>query len=301
MVENDCLIIGGGIAGLQAAIQLGRYNHRITVIDNNQGRSSICRCYHNILGWPHGVSGEKLRQLGKEHAIGLGVCFIKDKIVDVRKQDELFVLIGEKGDSYKAKRVLFATGIVERFPNIPKLVPCLGLTVYVCPDCDGYEVTNKKVIVIGSGNVGASLAITLTYWSENIVYVNHGKETIKQSLLSELSEHHITLANESITEIIVQGEGQFSGVQFGNGEIIMADRGFIGFGGNKVNSDLAYKLGVERMENHHIVTNHRTKETSVKNIWAAGDITIHSEQVTLAMGEGAQAAIWIHKRILEER
>ena len=71
----DCIIIGGGIAGLQAAIQLGRYRHQVVVIDSNQGRSTLCKCYHNILGWPDGVSGEEIRRLGRQHAEKYGVMF----------------------------------------------------------------------------------------------------------------------------------------------------------------------------------------------------------------------------------
>lgn len=65
MNDSDCLIIGGGIAGLQAAVQLGRYQHNVTVIDKGYGRSTLCRSYHNILGWPDGVSGDQLRALGR--------------------------------------------------------------------------------------------------------------------------------------------------------------------------------------------------------------------------------------------
>lgn len=93
----------------------------------------------------------------------------------------------------------------------------------------------------------------------------------------------------------------FCGVRLQNGTEIFGERGFIAFGHNKVNTELAKQLGVERLENKHIPTNPRTKQTNVPNIWAAGDIGVHSEQVTIAMGEGTQAAIWIHKSIVNEQ
>ena len=93
----DSVIVGGGIAGLQAAIQLGRYEHEVIVIDAGYGRSTLCRCYHNLLGWPDGVSGEKLRQLGLIHAKKLGIQFFQDKAIDAKKTEEGFVVHTAKG------------------------------------------------------------------------------------------------------------------------------------------------------------------------------------------------------------
>jgi thioredoxin reductase len=79
---------------------------------------------------------------------------------------------------------------------------------------------------------------------------------------------------------------------------VKAEHSFIAFGKNKVKSDLAKQLGVKLLDNQHIIVDSRTKMTNVENVWAAGDVAAHSEQVTIAMGEGAQAAIWIHKSLL---
>ena len=89
LTTADCIIIGGGIAGLQAAIQLGRYQHQVVVIDSNQGRSTLCKCYHNILGWPDGVSGEEIRRLGRQHAEKYGVIFKNDKVTIITKRVSL--------------------------------------------------------------------------------------------------------------------------------------------------------------------------------------------------------------------
>jgi thioredoxin reductase (NADPH) len=297
----ECIIIGGGIAGLQAAIQLGRYHHRILVIDANNGRSTLCRAYHNLLGWPDGVSGETLRTLGRKQAERLGVHFADDEVVAAEKKDKRFVLFGKSGKTYESKRLLLATGVKDRIPPIPNLIPCLGTSVYVCPDCDGYEVTNKKVIVLGAGVAGASMAMALLYWTKDIIYVNHDGEELSGKWRKQLSEQNIRYIREPIESVLVEEGPMFCGIRLQNGTEIFGERGFIAFGHNKVNTELAKLLGVERLENKHIPTNPRTKETNVPNIWAAGDIGVHSEQVTIAMGEGAQAAIWIHKSIVNEQ
>lgn len=299
-MENvyDCIIIGGGIAGLQAAIQLGRYKHDILVIDSNYGRSTLCKNYHNILGWPDGVSGETLRELGRRHAEKYGVRFSKDKVIKCMKQEDFIKIETERGTTYQAKTLLLATGVMDHLPDIPNIKSCLGLTVYVCPDCDGYEVSDKSVLVLGAGKAGANMALTLTYWTKDIMYINHEKSDIEDTLREKLIRSNIAYKHEAISEVIKEDDSTFKGVKMQNGETLYADRGFIAFGGNKVHSDLAEQIGVKLMENRHIEVDPRTKETSVSNVWAAGDVVAHSEQSTIAMGEGAQSAIWIHKRLL---
>lgn len=299
-MNYDCLIVGGGIAGLQAAIQLGRYKHKVLVLDSNDGRSTICKSYHNILGYPDGVSGPELREIGKKHAESLGVEFVNEKVEHAEKTDGGFEVSSQKGNKYMGKRILLSTGIMDRMPPFPELMPCLGISVYVCPDCDGYEVKDKRTIVLGSGNAGANMALTLSYWTNDLVFINHEKKPTDQKLLEKMKEKKIEYLEESIRKVLADDE-KFNGVQLENGEKITGDRGFIAFGGNEVKSSLAKQLGAERLENKHIVTDSRSKMTSVKNVWAAGDVAAHSEQVTIAMGEGSQAAIWIHKSLLQDK
>ncbi|MBB3907983.1 NAD(P)/FAD-dependent oxidoreductase [Anoxybacteroides rupiense] len=301
MKDYECIIIGGGIAGLQAAIQLGRYHHRVLVIDAQNGRSTLCRAYHNLLGWPDGVSGEQLRSSGRQQAERLNVHFVDDEIVTASKEEEQFQLMGKSGRRYEAKRILLATGIKDRIPPIPNLIPCLGTSVYVCPDCDGYEVTDKRVIVLGAGMAGANMALTLLYWTKEITYINHDGEDVAPELKRKLQEQNIRYVREPIEAVLVKDGPLFGGVRLQNGTVIAGERGFIAFGNNQVNTNLAKQLGVERLENRHIPTDARTKQTNVPNVWAAGDIGVHSEQVAIAMGEGVQAAIWIHKSIMAEK
>lgn len=297
----ECIIVGGGIAGLQAAIQLGRYRHHVLVIDAHNGRSNLCRAYHNLLGWPDGVSGETLRTLGRKQAERLNIQFADDEVIAAKKKEKKFLLFGRSGQTYEAERLLLATGVKDRIPPIDNLVPCLGTSIYVCPDCDGYEVTNKKVIVLGAGTAGANMAKTLLYWTNDITYVNHDGEELSLDLQQQLSQQGIHYVREPIQSVLVTEGPFFCGVRLQNGTVLTGERGFIAFGNNQVNTELAKQLGVERLENKHIPTDARTKQTNVKNIWAAGDIGVHSEQVAIAMGEGVQAAIWIHKSIMAEK
>jgi thioredoxin reductase (NADPH) len=302
LAHTECVIVGGGIAGLQAAIQLGRYNHDVVVIDKGEGRSTICHCYHNVLGWPDGIDGNELRALGRKHAEKYNIQFVTDEIISAAKGEDGYLLKGKNGDEYCCTYLLIATGITDNIPlHIPRLKECLGISIYICPDCDGYEVKNKKVIVVGSGDVGANMALTLTYWTNDIVLVNHDKQPISDRKIMQLRETNINVIEEQMVEVLTSSHSQFKGILLSSEEKLFGDRGFLGFGGNKVNTDLLKQLGVERLENHHVSPNPRSKETNVENVWVAGDIVAHSEQVTIAMGEGSQAAIWMHKKILRDQ
>jgi thioredoxin reductase (NADPH) len=313
----DSIIVGGGIAGLQAAIQLGRYEHRVLVIDSGYGRSTLCKEYHNVLGWPEGISGEELRKRGRSQAEALGVQFVSDEVVQAAllqqsKQGgadgstqscdifmEGFMLTGKSGTTYESVTLLLATGLLDRIPDLPGIKPCLGLSIYVCPDCDGYELKQKQAVVMGSGDVGAEMALVLRDWTDQLIYINHERKPVKADLLARLEHQGIMYLAEEMKEVISSAEGKLEGVRLQNGSTIQAERGFIAFGGNEIKSDLAHQLGAERLENRHIVTDPRSKMTNVPHLWAAGDVGVHAEQVTIAMGEGAQAAIWMHKALMK--
>ena len=295
----DCIIIGGGIAGLQASIQLGRYMHRVLVIDSGDGRSTLCRSYHNILGYPDGVSGQQLRELGRRQAEQLGVEWLNGKVKSIDKENNGFQVKVTSGEAFTTERLLLATGVMDRIPNFPALRPCLGISVYVCPDCDGYEVKGKRTIVIGSGKTGVEMAKTLTYWTKELIYINHEQKKLNQDDLQILHDHQIQYIEMPVKQVLAD-ESQLEGFLLESGVTIWGNYAFLAFGGNEVRSQLAKQLGVEMLENKHLVIDPRTKMTNVHNVWAAGDVVAHSEQVTIAMGEGSQAAIWIHKDIIEK-
>jgi thioredoxin reductase (NADPH) len=299
-MQTDVIIIGGGVAGLQAAIQLGRYMHRVTVVDSGYGRSILCRRYQNLLGWPDGVSGITLRTIGRLQAEKLGVIFIEDEVTEVEKKgDDFLAFLRFNQQQIQGSLVLLATGVMDRFMALPGLDECFGISVFVCPDCDGYEVRDQVTIVMGSGDIGAQMALTLTYWTSRLIFINDELKPVSEKLKLELEEQGITQVFEKISKVLTDHRKQFAGVELISGGCIFADRAFIAYGGNEVRSSLASQLGAERIENGHIVTDPRTKMTSVTNLWAAGDIGIHSEMLSVAMAEGCLSAVWMHKALVK--
>lgn len=291
----DAIIVGGGLAGLQAAIQLGRYSaHQVLVIDAGNGRSSICRNYHNILGWPDGVSGEELRDKGRQQALRAGVEFQKNRIIKAEKQGDIFKLQGTDKQQYECRTLLLATGVFDRFPELPGLLPSLGMTVYVCPDCDGFEIQNRQTVLMGSGDAGAAMAFILRERTGDLTYINHERAPVSEENRKRLMDEDIQYM-ESPVAYIDEESGIIKAVVLENGEIVPAERGFIAFGGNPVHSELAAQLGVTLHKNRHVEANKRSLMTNVEHVWVAGDVAVHAEQATVAMGDGAIAGIWMNK------
>jgi thioredoxin reductase len=152
---------------------------------------------------------------------------------------------------------------------------------------------------MGAGDAGANMALAITYWAEKVIYINHEGTPVSKQLLRKLTEKQIEMHEDRISSILAD-HSCFQGVQLKDGQRIYAEKGFLAFGGNLVRSQLAGELGVKLHHNRHILADSRTKMTNVKYVWAAGDIAAHSEQVTIAMGDGSQAAIWIHKSLVAD-
>ncbi|BAU28930.1 thioredoxin reductase [Aneurinibacillus soli] len=301
----DCAIIGGGIAGLQAAIQLGRYMHRVVVFDAHGGRSVLAKKYSNIIGFENGVSGPSLREIGHKQARTYEtVEFVNARVTEARRlSDEYFELRTDDGQAVQAQRVLLSTGLSDRLPEeIEGLHEVLGSAIYLCPDCDGYEVRGRVCAILGAGDVGAALACTLRYWTDQLIYINHepDENLISASLRSRCEQAGVAIYEGKIQAVHVQDAEHLSAVELADGTRIKAEKGFVAFGGVHVESDLAEMLGVKRLENGHIPVDGRTKETNVPGVWAAGDVTVHSQLLTVAIGDGAQSAIWIHKSLQDD-
>lgn len=299
MIRYDAIVVGGGIAGLQAAIQLGRYRHRVLVLDRADGRWSLCRSYKNVLGYPSGVSGTDLREKGLQHLAQLKVEQKQEEVDRIFKLGDQFHVQTKMNQEYICKAVLLATGICDHFPDIENLRVCIGLSIYICPDCDGYEVFDKPVVIIGSGEYGVKMAKELKYFTSELTYVNHDQAPLTAAHQQWLNRQNVHYIDKSVAAI-EHRDGRLQSLRLSDGEKLHASHAFLAFGGRRVNSSLAEELGAELHPNRHIRTDPRTKMTTIPGLWAAGDIAVHSEQLTVAMGEGHQAAIWMHKWIEDQ-
>src|SRR5436190_11320797 len=171
----DCLVIGGGPAGLTAAIYLARFHLRILVVDGGKGRAATIPCTHNHAGYPDGISGAELIRLMKEQAQKYGAKIIEGTVTKLERDAGSGLFDAEWGSGpVRSRSVLLATGVSNRRPPMDEALHddalARGLIRY-CPICDGYEVTDKKVGVIGSGGHGVAEALFLRGYTADVTLI----------------------------------------------------------------------------------------------------------------------------------
>ena len=172
----------------------------------------------------------------------------------------------------------------------------MGRTVYVCPDCDGYEIQDQRTILLGAGEAGANMAMVLIQRTNELLYINHEQSPISAELHRSMKEAGVRYLEAAVQEVQQMEDGHITGVLTEDGQIYESERGFIAFGGNRVHYELAEQLGAVIADNKHVEANARSMQAA-PNVWIAGDLGLHAEQATVAMGEGSIAAIWIHKAL----
>ena len=171
----DVAVVGGGPAGLTAALWLGRYLHSVALIDSGDPRNWETRGINGFLG-AQGIRSPELRARGRADAASFGVELVDDEVSRIHNTNgERFVLDLYHGRTIEARRTLLAIGIKDIWPDIPGLGDCYGETAHVCPDCDGYETRGRKTVVIGSGRKAVGMALSLTTWTEKIVICTNGQ------------------------------------------------------------------------------------------------------------------------------
>jgi thioredoxin reductase (NADPH) len=295
----DCLIIGGGPAGLTAAIYLARFHLDILVLDDGKGRAESIPCTHNHAGYPDGISGKELVRLMREQAQRYGARIERDYVTRLDKTDDGFCATWGSG-SVAAKTVLLATGVKNRRPPMDEELHDQALTkglIRYCPICDGYEVTDKKVGVIGSDSRGVAEAVFLRSYTPHVTLIAPDKA------LSLTSEDQAKLKAANID--CVDGPAQAVAI---SDSCIVVDtaEGHFTFDsvypalGSDTHNQLATQVGAQLNEQGCVgVDTHQ--RTNVPGLYAAGDVVIGLDQISHAMGEGGVAATTIRNDLAKDR
>ena len=296
----DCLIIGGGPAGLTAAIYLARFHLDILVVDEGKSRAGWIPCTRNVSGFTDGISGQELLERMREQAGKYGAKILLERVTKLeRGEGGLFKAAWGSGE-IQARKVLLATGVTNRRPPMDEALHddalARGLVRY-CPICDGYEVTDKKVGVIGSDSHGVAEAVFLRSFTADITLIAPDKA---MKLKPEDQEKLKAAGIEC-----VDGPAQAAAI---SNEFIVVDtaEGHYTFDsvypalGSDTHVQLAEQLGAALNEQNCIgVDSHQ--RTSVPGLYAAGDVVIGLDQISHAMGEGGVAATTIRNDLAKER
>jgi thioredoxin reductase (NADPH) len=295
----DCLIVGGGPAGLTAAIYLARFHLRILVVDAGKSRAAMIPCTHNHAGYPDGISGLELIERMREQAQKYGARIESDFVARIDRDDGLFTATWGTG-CVSARTVLLATGVTNRRPQMDEELHdealARGLIRY-CPICDGYEVTDRKVGVLGSDTHGVAEAIFLRGYTSDITLIApHGTLDLAKEDWSRLQEagietvngpaEAVAISDNCITVDTAEGHYTFDSIYPALG--------------SDTHVVLAEQLGA-RLNEQGCIGVDAHQRTSVDGVYAAGDVVIGLDQISHAMGEGGVAATTIRNDLAKER
>lgn len=289
----DCLVIGGGPAGLTAAIYLARFHLDIMVVDAGKSRAALIPCTRNVSGFTNGIEGTELLQRMRDQACKYNAKIETEFVTKLEREGASGPFTATWGSgSAKARTVLIATGITNRRPAMDEELHDQavrsGLVRY-CPICDGYEVTDKRVGVIGSDHHGVAEALFLRSYTADVTLVAPDKA------LHLGSEDRQKLAQAGIE--CVDGPAQAVAIS-SNCIVVDTAEGHYTFDsiypalGSDTHTQLAQMVGAELSDSNCIrVDSHQ--RTSIPGLYAAGDVVIGLDQISHAMGEGGVAATTI--------
>ena len=297
----DCLIIGGGPAGLTAAIYLARFHLDIMVVDAGKSRASWIPCSHNHAGFPDGINGKELLQRMRDQACKYGAKIETEFVTKLEHDKETGLFTATWGSGCAtARTVLIATGVTNRRPPMDEELHddalARGLVRY-CPICDGYEVTDKKVGVIGSDSHGVAEALFIRSYTADVTLIAPDKAL-------RLSREDQRKLKEAGIESV---DGPTQAVAI-TGDCIVVDtaEGHYTFDsiypalGSDTHTQLAEMVGAN-LSNDSCIKVDSHQRTSVAGLYAAGDVVIGLDQISHAMGEGGVAATTIRNDLNQQR
>jgi thioredoxin reductase len=294
----DVAVVGGGPAGLTAALWLARYLHSVVVIDSGDPRNWETRGINGFLG-SQGIRSPELRAQGRRDAQSFGAEFIDHEVCTVTNVNgERFVVDVEGGQKIESRRLLLAIGIKDVWPDIPGLSDCYGETAHVCPDCDGYETRGCKTVVIGSGRKAVGMALALATWTKKIVICTNGEPAnIDAANLKKLEALNVPVLEAKVTRIS-SVDREIRCINLDGGMALDCERLYFAIGQYPAD-DLGAQLKCERDE-FGLIQVDEHYHTSVLNVFAAGDIVGGAQLAIAAAADGAMAALSIHASLVPE-
>ena len=294
---REVIVIGGGIAGLSAAIYLGRAQRDTLVVDSGHSMAKWEPTVENYLGFPKGVAGEKLLRSGCKQARRHHVEFANDEIKTARISGGKFVLRG-KNKNYRSNRLLIATGIFHIPPAIPGVGECLGHSMFFCKDCDGYRVRGKRIVICGANNEAVDYALGMLCYSPTVIIATNGeRRRWGRKHAAWLKEYEIPIETSRITNVEHRRQ-KILALVFSGGVRVKTDYIFT-TRGDIFHNRLGKQLGAKLDGDGQIIVDHCMR-TSVPRLYSAGCVTPANCQMIIAAGQGAAAAQAINRDLFME-
>jgi len=293
----DVIIVGGGPAGLNAAVVLGRCQRKVLLFDTDYQRNRLSHGIHNYLTRDC-MLPEAFIDIGQKEIKKYAVVLKKKQIVNVSKrEDGIFILKDSNGAFYCSKKILITTGVIDHLPEVEGFKEFYGRSIFHCPYCDAWEVRNKKIAVYAKNKNGFELALSLSTWSKSIKYFTDGKKYLKPEEIEILGQYNIPIIIDPIYKL-EDRNGKLQKILLKNGKKYTCDALFF-VNGYSPQSNLVEQLGANITKKKMVVTN-KYQQTNVPGVFVAGDADKDMHFVVIAAAEGAKAAVVINKELQKE-
>jgi thioredoxin reductase (NADPH) len=293
----DCAIIGGGPAGLTAAIYLARFLRRIVLIDGNESRAAWIPRSHNHPGFPSGIGGRDLLLRLREQAAQYGVKPVTCTAETIRRLEGGGFELPLAGAHARARYLIIATGVVDNEPELPGVTDAMrsGL-LRQCPICDGFEARGRRIVIIGRDARAAGEALFLRRYSDDITIATaQPRWRLDDELLQKMSEAGVRVAQSPLVSF--KGDENGASLTFADGTTDHADTLYSALGVTPRN-EIARKLGLDLCEDGRVFTGAHQR-TSLDDCYAAGDVVTGLNQIGVAMAQAEIAAVDVHNRLRE--
>jgi len=289
----DCIIIGAGPGGLQAAIHLARYNRKIILFDQGGGRTRHALHIENYLGL-EAISGKELVDTGIRQIKSFGAEFRREQVVSVRIENG-FTVATEEG-FYQAPYAIVSAGAVEHLPKIKGMSRFFSRTVFTCVDCDGYRTTGKKLVILGDSLDAMRLAFAMRQMFTPDITLILPVGILPEGHAELLAEDGIAFLPGAPEEFL--GDAALTGVKLMDGqeaacEVVMLSYDYT------LNDSCLTEISLKREGGGVKLATDHVCETSVKNLFALGALKAGKAQAIIAAGQGAMVGIEINRRLLD--
>lgn len=302
---NDVIVIGGGAAGLSAALMLGRARRRVTVIDAGSPRNRFAAHMHGVLGDDGTPPGELLAR-GRTEVAMYGVATVAGEVARVDEgegggedEDGMIVRLSD-GRALAARAIIVATGLTDRPPEIPGLAERWGRTVLHCPYCHGWEVRDAVIGVLATSPLSIHQAHLLRQWTDRVVVFAAGLGELGADARRRLTARGSRLVDSPVVEVLGEGDA-ISAVRTASGELVPVDAIFTAGAAEPHDGFLAH-LDLARTDGPigRTLAVDEWGRTSHPRIWAAGNVVNPTANVPVAMGAGSFAGAAVNAALVEE-
>ena len=294
-MQFDVLVVGGGPAGLSAALILARCHRTVLLCDEGNQRNLSSHAVHGLLGREGRSPASFLDEARKDLSRYRSVSMRGTRVTAINRTGKGFEFVCADGTAGSASKVLLATGLVDELPELEGIQALYGVSAHHCLYCDGFEYAGKPVAAYGRGDKGAELAVMMKYWVTDVVACSDGTGVSGQAT-RKLATHNIPLRTEPI-RYLEGADGELTKIVFESGPDLPRAGLFFSTGCHQA-SNLSERLGCKRNAKGGVIIDPDTEESSVSGVYVAGDVSRDVLLVAVAIGEGAQAAVAINKAFL---